>query len=130
MVVKTVYFKKVFLSSKTERKSKEKNVPKRNNKKQTNAITCMKEFLALKCNVGNWVFSKPEEFFTFFVKFWGNFGEFFWENFFGRNFLREIWEDFLGRNSSFTLLKSAKLFKYGRFYFVSRQKKKEGNLDP
>ena len=86
MVVKTVYFKKVFLSSKTERKSKEKNVPKRNNKKQTNAITCMKEFLALKCNVGNWVFSKPEEFFTFFVKFGGIFfGEFFWEEFFERN---------------------------------------------
>ena len=37
------------------------------------------------------------------------------EEIFGRIFLGEIvWEDFFGRNSLFTLLKSAKLFEYGR----------------
>ena len=95
----------------------------------------------------------------FWEKFFGRIflGGFFWEDFFGRIF----WEDFLGgffgriflggffgRNSLFTLLKSAKLFEYGRNWFVcqdfgfcqdfvSRQKegrRKEGrkdkNLDP
>jgi hypothetical protein len=39
----------------------------------------------------------------------------FLEEIFGRIFLGEIvWEDFFGRNSLFTLLKSAKLFEYGR----------------
>jgi hypothetical protein len=44
----------------------------------------------------------------------------FLEEIFGRIFLGEIvlgeivWKDFFGRNSLFTLLKSAKLFEYGR----------------
>ena len=42
------------------------------------------------------------------------FGEIFLENVFGRIFFGELfWEVFFGRNSLFTLLKSAKLLKYG-----------------
>ena len=102
--------------------------------------TSPKEFSASKCDVGNRIFSKSKDFFEKlhgnFLDFLGNFledflGGIFWEeflegifgrNFFGRIFLEEVfgrnfWEDFFGRNSLggiLTLLKSAKLFEYGR----------------
>ena len=39
----------------------------------------------------------------------------FWEDYLGGFFLGGIfWEEFFGRNSLFTLLKSPKLFEYGR----------------
>jgi hypothetical protein len=57
----------------------------------------------------------------FQVKFFGRIflGGIFWKEFFKNNFLGGIlWEEFFGRNSLFTLLKSAKLFEYGRNWFV------------
>ena len=55
---------------------------------QCSLKTSLKGFSASKCNVGNWIFL----------------GGFFGEDFFGRNSLGGI----------LTLLKSAKLFEYGR----------------
>ena len=90
-------------------------------KEQFNKKTSPKGFSASNCDVGNWIFSKSQEFFeklignfldflgifledffggTFFEEFIGrNFlGGSFWENNFGRIFLREnIWEDFFWR---------------------------------
>ena len=40
--------------------------------------------------------------------------EFFGKNFLGEFFLEHFWEEFFWRNSFFTLLKSTKLFEYGR----------------
>ena len=52
-------------------------------------ITSPRGFLASKCYVGNWIFSKSWE---FFGDFFGN----FLDDFFGRNFLGGIfWEDIL-----------------------------------
>ena len=100
--------------------------------------TSPKGFSASKCDVGNWIFSKSKEFFEKLLgkilDLWGNFledflggifGRNFWEEFFGRNFFgrifleevfgRNFWEKFLGGYfwEDF-LLKSAKLFEYGR----------------
>ena len=54
----------------------------------------------------------------FCLKFFGNFsGGFFWRNFLGEIFGRIFWGGFFGRNSSggiLTLLKSVRLFEYGR----------------
>ena len=61
------------------------------------------------CDVGNWIFSKSKK---FFEKFFGNFLDFF-GNFLGiflEDFFEELlWEEFCAR-----ILKSAKLFEYGR----------------
>ena len=62
---------------------------------ENEAQTSPKGFLASKCDIGNW------NFFDFFLDSFGEFFEFFWE-------------DFLGRKSLFTLLKSAKLFESER----------------
>ena len=40
-----------------------------------------------QCVAGNWIFSKSWKFFGFF---WEFYGEFFWEEFFGGNFLGGI----------------------------------------
>ena len=80
--------------------------------------------------------------------FWRNFfWGIFWEKFFGRNFLEDFlggffgrifweiigrifWEEFFESNSLFTL-ELTYLSRFGFCQdFVSRQKKKEGNLDP
>ena len=117
--------------------------------------TVPKGFSASKCDVGDWIFSKSQEFFDkllgifwifrgIFLEFLKNFGlfleVFFLRNFFGGIFWEEFferifWEDFFGRsfvrNSLFTL----ELTCLSRFWFLSRfclkGEEEEGkNLDP
>ena len=111
-----------------------------------------KGFSASNYDVGNWVFSKFQEFFeklfgifiTFFENFlelfgiflellWNFLNFFFWKffgNFFGRFFEGLFCEDFFGRNSLLT----SGLTCLSRFWDNARRKegRKEGrkNLDP
>ena len=102
--------------------------------------TSPKGFLASKCDVGNWIFSKLGTFEKFVRNSLEIFGGFFW-NFFWRNLFGGFLEGLFGgcfgrifwRNSLFTLWKSAKSFEYKRDWcfcqdFVSMEK--EGNFNP
>jgi hypothetical protein len=56
-------------------------------------LTSPKGFSASKCDEGNWIFSKSQDFFgIFWEKVFGRnfFGGFFWEDFFGRIFWGEF----------------------------------------